>query len=75
MEPGVLSEWISKGRPVPPPQVVKAGALKEYAKRYALHVLVETGTYQGDMLEVLRRDFDTIYSIELSPELVGAARE
>jgi hypothetical protein len=75
MQSSALSEWISQGRPVPPPQVVKATALKEYGKRYALHVLVETGTYRGDMLEALRRDFDTIYSIELSAELFGAARD
>ncbi len=69
-----LAEWERKGRPVPPPHIVKQQALRQYAARYNLHVLVETGTYNGDMVEAMRAVFDRIYSIELSKELYEKAR-
>jgi hypothetical protein len=37
-------------------------------------VLVETGTFLGDMVEAMKRHFDKIYSIELSEELFGKAK-
>jgi hypothetical protein len=49
--------------------------LRDYARRYGLKVLVETGTYLGDMVEALRGDFDRIYSIELGDELHRRAQE
>ena len=64
-----LAEWKRKGRPVPPPHIVKQRTLREYSKRYDLRILVETGTYFGDMVEAMRADFDRIYSIELSKDL------
>jgi len=52
---------------------VKPGTLREYAKRYELRVLVETGTFLGDMIEAVKWDFERIYSIEISKELYGEA--
>jgi len=69
-----LAEWESKGRPVPPPHIVKQGVLRDYSKRYGLRILVETGTYLGDMVEAMRADFDRIYSIELSKDLYEKAK-
>jgi hypothetical protein len=60
-------------KPVPPPHMVKQTVLREYSKRYGLRILVETGTYFGDMVEAMRVDFDRIYSIELSKDLYAKA--
>ena len=62
------------GRPVTPPHV-KQNTLGEYGDKYNLHILVETGTFQGDMIAAMRDKFDRIYSIELSNELYEKAKE
>lgn len=69
-----LETWEQKGRPCPPPHIVKQNVLKSYAREYGLRVFVETGTYLGDMVEAMRGCFDQIYSIELSEELFRQAR-
>ncbi len=69
-----LVEWERNGRPDPPPHIVKQRALRAYAEHYKLRVLVETGTYHGDMVDAMKRDFDAIYSIELSTKLFRQAR-
>jgi hypothetical protein len=60
-------EWVRKGSKFPTPHVVKQLTLKEYAKRYSLNMLIETGTYNGDMLYVMKRVFKRLFSIELDP--------
>lgn len=61
--------WMRAGRPVPPPHAVKQLTLRAYASRFGLKVLVETGTYLGDMVAAMEPDFDRIYSIELGADL------
>ena len=68
-----LAEWEKKGRPSPPPHIVKQMAIKEYQKKFDLKILVETGTYLGDMVEAQRNHFQKIYSIELSKKLFRRA--
>lgn len=70
-----IIKWERNGRPVPPPHMVKQRMLRRIARRYGLRILVETGTYYGDMVEAMKMDFERIYSIELSQELCGKARE
>ncbi|MBC2712145.1 MAG: hypothetical protein HGJ94_14525 [Desulfosarcina sp.] len=69
-----LVEWERKGKPLPPPHIVKQRTLQTYAKRFGLKILVETGTYCGDMVEAMKDSFDRIYSIELSKELYENAK-
>ena len=38
-------------------------------------MLVETGTYHGDMVEAMRDSYDQIYSVELSRKYFERARE
>jgi len=45
---------------------MKQSVLKEYAGKYNLRILVETGTFYGDMVNAMKEEFDQIYSIELS---------
>ncbi len=70
-----LAEWQSKGKPVPPPHIVKQLAIRNYARRFGLKILVETGTLHGRMIEAMKDDFDRIYSIELSEELYKKAKD
>jgi len=70
-----LREWQAAGKPVPPPQEMKQRTVKEYAARFGIHTLVETGTYLGDMIGACRNDFDTIFSLELDSSLCQLARQ
>jgi hypothetical protein len=52
----------------------KIAVLRDTARAYGLRTLVETGTYEGETTWALRRDFDRIYTVELSDELYRLAR-
>ena len=68
-----LDEWEKNGRPSPPPHIVKQMAIEEYQKKFNAKILVETGTYLGDMVEAQRNRFEKIYSVELSKKLFQRA--
>ena len=70
-----LADWERNGRPIPPPHIVKQQTLKTFSKRYGLKILVETGTYYGDMVEAMKDVFNQLYSIELSTELYKKAKK
>jgi glycosyltransferase involved in cell wall biosynthesis len=70
----VVRGWGRAGEPAPPPHEVKQATVLEYARRYGLDTLVETGTWHGDMVFSVRRHFRRIMSVELSPALAAAAR-
>ncbi len=61
-----ITEWKKAGCPVPPPHAIKQQLVKSFAKKYDIRILVETGTFYGDMIEAMKEMFDSIYSIELS---------
>ncbi len=65
--------WESAGKSGLPPHKAKQQTLRKYANLYGLRILVETGTFYGDMVEVMQYDFEKIYSIELSNELYKQA--
>jgi hypothetical protein len=46
--------------------------LTQYQQKSQFRILIETGSYQGDMIEAQRTHFQQIYSIELSPKLYQA---
>ncbi len=69
------TRWVRNGRLVPPPDKVKQDVVQEYALRYGLATLVETGTYLGDMIEAVKNHFTRIYSIELEKDLHDRAKE
>jgi hypothetical protein len=66
-------EWVASGRPVPPPHLAKQEVLRAIGKKFSYHVLVETGTYYGEMIEALKHDFDLLYTVELSAYLYNLA--
>ncbi len=68
-----VRKWEAAGSPVPPPHPIKQSIVREYALRYNLGVLVETGTYLGDMVFAMRNQFKLVESIELDENLFRLA--
>ena len=71
----IIRQWQDEGSKFPPPHPVKQMAIREYGRKYGCRTLIETGTYLGDMVEAQRRNFDRVYSIELSTDLCNKAVE
>jgi hypothetical protein len=74
-EAKVIRDWIARGKPPRPPHAVKASVVKDYARKYSVPTLVETGTYLGDMVESCKTSFRRIISIELSRDLHARATQ
>jgi len=66
--------WEKNGKLGPPPHAVKRRILSSFAEKYGANTLIETGTFLGDMVYAMRSMFQTIYSIELSVDLVKKAK-
>jgi hypothetical protein len=66
--------WLASGRAGPPASLTKRRLIRRTARRFGTPVLIETGTYKGDTVAALRRHFERVVSIELSPELAARAR-
>jgi len=66
--------WRREGRPSPPPHLIKRRVVKSYAKKYSLFTFIETGTYQGEMVDAMKNVCQNIYSIELSEMLYNQAK-
>jgi hypothetical protein len=59
----------------PPPSEVKQAAISRYQASSGHKVLIETGTYLGDMVEAQKNKFNRIISIELGQKLWANAVE
>lgn len=70
-----VAKWEAEGRPAPPPHSIKQRNLLDYAQRFGLTALVETGTYKGDMVEAMKTGFEKVYSVELADHFHAAAVE
>lgn len=64
-----FSQWEKQNKSGFPPQSIKRKVVKQYQELYNIPVLVETGTYLGDMVLSQLDQFKTIHSIELSHNL------
>lgn len=60
---------------LPSLHIIKQNNIHKYREEYGFKILIETGTYLGDMVEAQRRYFDKIYSIELGESLYRKAVE
>src|SRR4026207_2550373 len=65
--------WEKQGRPSPPPHVVKEELIRDFAKTFKTNILIETGTYLGDMVHAMRKSFARILSFELDEALAQQA--
>lgn len=66
-------EYVQTDMKIPLSNSAKCGYLLEIKRRYGLNVFVETGTYMGQTVEVMKEHFSEVYSIELSEELYNRA--
>lgn len=67
--------WKLRGEPPRSPHLLKQRTVQEYAQRFGLRVLVETGTYYGEMVAAMRKCFHEIYSVEYDPQLAQRAQK
>jgi hypothetical protein len=67
--------WKLRGEPRRSPHLVKQRAVRDYSNRYGLRVLVETGTYYGEMVAAMRDHFDEIHSVEYDSRLARRAQK
>jgi|SaaInlStandDraft_4_1057021.scaffolds.fasta_scaffold03834_5 hypothetical protein len=65
----ILYKWEKEGKPYPPPHLVKQILVKDFAKKFSIETLVETGTYHGDMVWATIDTFKEIISVELDKQL------
>jgi hypothetical protein len=65
----IALQWRMRGRPLPPPHVVKQLAIVGYQRTRRFGTFVETGTFTGEMVEAMRPHFPRIISIEMAPEI------
>lgn len=66
--------WRLRGRPIRSPHLLKQRTVREYAERFKLRHLVETGTYYGEMVAAMRKHFDRLDSIEYDHQLAQRAQ-
>lgn len=59
----------------PQSHAMKEIMVRKYQKRYRPRIFIETGTYMGEMVEVLKNYFEKVYSIELNEDLYWKAIE
>jgi len=65
--------WKLRGEPIRSPHLLKQRTVRDYAQRYGLRVLVETGTYYGEMVAAMKNRFARIYSVEFDSGLAARA--
>jgi hypothetical protein len=70
----IINNWLENGRLIPPPPDFKQFLVKRYAKIYKTRILVETGTFLGEMVFACKNNFNRIYSIELDNKLAARAK-
>lgn len=71
----IINNWHKAGKPIPPPHLIKEETVKEYAYKFSIDILVETGTYLGVMINSVKGFFSEIYSIELDRNLYLKAKK
>jgi hypothetical protein len=68
-------DWVETGRALPPPHQVKQYLVETIQKTTKYNLLIETGTYYGQMIDSQLENFEKIISIELSETLHSIAVE
>jgi len=70
-----LKKWIKSGKPPPVLHFYKRKIVKYYARKFSPEIFIETGTYIGDMIQAVKKNFIQVYSIELNEALYRKARK
>ncbi len=64
-----IPKYVKSGKNICPPHGIKENYVEKFAKEFDINILVETGTYLGEMVYAMRNNFEHIISIELDKEL------
>lgn len=64
--PIIILLWYLWGKPIPPPHIYKQKIVRIHGKKFRINILVESGTFKGDMVYGVRNGFKKIITIELS---------
>ena len=75
LQGGQFLAYVLAGSNGMPPHVFKRRVIRQYAKRIRANVFVETGTYEGDMVQAMLKTFDRLYSVEAHPGLYQQCHE
>ncbi len=75
LQGGQLLVYVLSGRKGMPPHVFKRRVIRQYAEGINANVFVETGTYEGDMVQAMLKTFDRLYSVEAHPGLYQQCHE
>jgi hypothetical protein len=67
--------WEKQGRPSPPPHIIKEELIRDFARTFNTNILIETGTYLGDMVHAMKKSFSRIISFELDQTLAAQAQD
>lgn len=70
-----LSRAVFKWPPLPASPACKHELVSRMGSEWKLKNLIETGTFEGDMVEAQRENFDRIATIELADALYQSATE
>ncbi|MFN3404609.1 MAG: hypothetical protein ACK40G_10975 [Cytophagaceae bacterium] len=70
----LYTEWQAAGCPVPPPHIVKQKTIQRFHELFPYDLFIETGTFLGDMVDMQKKRFKKIISIELQHELFVNAK-
>lgn len=68
-------KWEKGSQCGPAPHIIKQKIVKDYARRFVLDTLIETGTCLGKMVSATQSTFSEIFSIELDKELFRKAKQ
>ena len=64
-----ISKYLKEGKNIYPPHGIKEDYVEKYANEFSANILIETGTYLGEMVYAMKDKFDHIISIELNKRL------
>lgn len=71
-----LKEWNKKAfNKGADPHLIKQATILKYKSKYNIDILVETGTFYGDMVYAMKNNFEKIYSVELDQQLYLKAKK
>jgi len=61
--------WMTEGSKLPPPHESKRLCILQMQRIYKINILIETGTFMGEMVKAMAPYFKKILTIELSTEI------
>ncbi len=66
--------WLLRGKPARIPHRLKQLTVEQYAGEFKLAVMIEAGTYYGEMVDAMKSRFQEIFSIEIDNGLAQLAK-